>query len=116
MHFGRSDFFHRRLQHIGLLNISERSYSSANRMNKKIAFEQHQKSLPRLPIASLEHLATHYLKSIEPLCQNNHDYEISKKNLESFVRDQGQDLQKRLQNYSLKQEVYKPLRIKSLPF
>ena len=44
--------------------------------NQKEAFIKHQLSLPKLPVPSLDHLATQYLRSIQPLCHADDELEL----------------------------------------
>jgi len=91
-------------QHYKSLNIprSRMSNQAANFQN----YTAHQRSLPRLPIPSLEHLASTYLKSIAPLCQNQPEkLALAEKNLQEFISGPGIILQQKLIEYDKTQPV-----------
>jgi carnitine O-acetyltransferase len=64
-----------------------------------------QDKLPKLPIPDLEDTCKRYLASLEPL-QSAREYAESKRAVDSFLHNEGPDLQEKLKAYSAGKSSY----------
>lgn len=67
---------------------------------RQSAYEEHQRSLPKLPIPDLSSTMTRYERSIQPFLTSEEAKQLAHKNLISFQKNEGPKLQEKLKAYA----------------